>query len=143
MSETVGLHLWRFSCLFVLGAGLEVAFEMYTAFRAVFRLPRPLRSFCDVLFSLLALLGLAAGLFVVNGGELRVYVVAGVGMGFGSCRSGVGPILSRLFLGLFRTGSAVMSGVYRNTALPVAKVVASLGASIRKLVSGMGSSPHE
>lgn len=101
MSETVGLHLWRFCALFVVGTAFEVVFEMYTALRAAFPLPRTMRTVADMLVGSLSLSGLAFSLFFINGGELRLYVAVALSLGFFIARYAVGKPISRAFRGFF------------------------------------------
>jgi len=135
MSETAGLHLWRFCALFVLGTTLEVIFEIYTAFRAAFPLPKTIRTTADVLIASLSLSGLAFSLFFINGGELRLYVVVGLGLGFSITRYAVGKLLSRAFRGMFVPMARSITWVHQRTRSFLRSASNSIRALVKKLTS--------
>ena len=82
MRTPVEVQIWRLSVLFLAGIAINILFQVYTAFRGVFRPRRFGRHFLDVVFSL-AILGAAATIiFLVNWGELRLYVAISLILGF-------------------------------------------------------------
>jgi len=80
---SLDLQFFRFSVLLLTGATIGLFFDLYRAYRAVFR-PGPFPGLLgDFLFSLIAtVLGLVAFIFGA-GGELRFYVLLALALGLG------------------------------------------------------------
>ncbi|HHY35294.1 MAG TPA: hypothetical protein GX510_06645 [Firmicutes bacterium] len=135
MFETVGLHLWRFCALFILGTAFEVVFEIYTALRATFPLPKTMKAIADVLIASLSLFGLAFSLFFINGGELRLYVVVGLAAGFATAQYSVGKPLSRLFRGIFGLTARAVRWVHQSTASSLGSIANNIRTLVKKLTS--------
>ncbi|MBE3520117.1 MAG: spore cortex biosynthesis protein YabQ [Firmicutes bacterium] len=135
MFETVGLHLWRLCALFVLGTALEVVFEMYSALRAAFRLPKTVQSIADVLVASLSFSGLVVSLFFINGAELRLYVAVGLGAGFATTRYSVGKPLSRFFRRIFGLAARGISWIHRRSGSSLGTAVNSIRTLVKKFTS--------
>ncbi len=135
MSDTVGLHLWRFCALFVVGTAFEVVFEIYTALRAAFPLPRTIRTIADMVIAGLSLSGLAFALFFINGGELRLYVAVALALGFFIARYAVGKPISRVFRGVFGLMARSIRWIHQRTRSSLPYASNSIRTLVKRLTS--------
>jgi spore cortex biosynthesis protein YabQ len=82
MHVPVEIQVWRLSVLFLLGVGADLLFQGYRAFRSVFR-PRKLGyHLLDILVGLATMAAIGYVVFMVNWGEVRLYVAVSVACGF-------------------------------------------------------------
>jgi len=95
MHTPVGLQLWRLSILLLLGSACNIFFHIYTAFRAVFTPNRLYRHLLDIVTGILFTCVLAAVVFMVNYGEIRLYIFVSFFSGFFTCHYLVGQCIYR------------------------------------------------
>jgi spore cortex biosynthesis protein YabQ len=80
--SSLGLQVYAFLVMVLTGVAVGVCFDLYRSVRGVVRPRRPVaRDLGDLAFSLVAFLLVAAGLFLSNWGELRLYAFAGLAAG--------------------------------------------------------------
>ncbi|HHW25974.1 MAG TPA: hypothetical protein GXX23_01390 [Firmicutes bacterium] len=96
MRTPVEVQIWRLAVLFLAGIAVSILFQVYTAFRGVFRPRRFSLHFLDILFSLAILGAAAAVIFLVNWGELRLYVPISLLLGFWFSNCLVGELVYAL-----------------------------------------------
>ena len=82
MRTPVDVQVWRLSVLFLVGAVSDTLFQSYRAFRAIFRPKSFGYHLLDALVALILLTGLGVVVFIVNWGELRIYIP--ISMAFGA-----------------------------------------------------------
>ena len=104
MRTPVEVQIWSLSVLFLAGTAVNVLFQTYTAFRGVFRPRRFGRHFLDIIFSLAVLGTAAAVIFLVNWGELRLYVAISLLLGFWFSNYLVGELVYAIAYRGFKLG---------------------------------------
>lgn len=82
MHVPVEIQVWRVAVLALLGIATDLIFHVYRAYRSVFP-PKSLRyHLLDALVALATLGAVGAAVFIVNWGEVRLYVPLSLGGGF-------------------------------------------------------------
>lgn len=104
MRVPVEIQVWRLSVLFLAGAALDLLFQSYRAFRSVFRTGKIGRHLLDAVVALVTLAAIGAVVFLVNWGEVRLYVPVSLAGGFAATSFFAGDATYRasryLFLGV-------------------------------------------
>jgi len=95
MHVPVEIQVWRVAVLALLGIGADLVFHAYRAYRSVFQ-PKNLRyHLLDALVALLTLGAIGTVVFLVNWGEIRLYVPLSLAGGFLTGNLLVGDITYR------------------------------------------------
>ncbi len=82
MHVPVEMQVWRLAVLALVGIGVDLVFHAYRAYRSVFR-PRRFRyHLLDALVALITLAAAGTVVFLVNWGEVRLYVPISLACGF-------------------------------------------------------------
>lgn len=82
MHVPVEIQIWRICVFSLVGIGANVVFHSYRAYRSVFNPGTFWRHFLDVIVALVTLGVAGAVTFVVNWGEIRVYVPVSLAFGY-------------------------------------------------------------
>ena len=82
MHVPVEIQIWRLSVLALVGIGSALLFQLYRAFRSVFRPKRVGYHLLDALVALSTFAVIGAVVFVTNWGEIRLYVPLSLAAGF-------------------------------------------------------------
>lgn len=148
MQTPVEVQLWRLSALFLLGIGCNIVFHAYTAFRAAVSLGRLYRHFFDLLMAVFVLSSLALVIFIVNYGEIRLYVPVAIGLGFLTSNFLVGNVTYRVFLSLFRSIRKSLRWLMRTIIVPAKNTSRRILSTLRQWLSppeppGNGNLPPE
>lgn len=134
MHTPVQLQTWRMSVLFLAGIVTNVVFQAYTAFRRVF-VPRKLsRHLMDTLFSLAVFTFATIVVFIVNWGELRLYVPFCLGFGFITSNFLVGGACYALAYRYFRLTQKCALWTKKSLVGPVAKFFSKVGTGAKRLL---------
>jgi hypothetical protein len=82
MHVPVEIQVWRVAVLALLGIGTDLLFHVYRAYRSVFHHRRLGHHLLDALVALATLGAVGAVVFIVNWGEVRLYVPISLAGGF-------------------------------------------------------------
>jgi hypothetical protein len=123
MRTPVEVQIWRLSVLFVVGAATDLLFQSLRAFRAVFRPKRLGRHLLDAVVALVLLTGLGATVFIVNWGELRMYVPLSLLAGVFTTHALVGGVVYRKTFRLFSGTKRGLAWGQRRIVQPTREVV--------------------
>lgn len=134
--------------LFLLGIFCNVLFQAYTALRAAVSPGRLMAHALDGLVSVFVLAVIACVVFIVNYGELRLYILISLAMGFILSNALVGNLIYSI---AFYCVNAVMEAVsqIKHAAIAIAntvnqKVLAPLISNLKKPPPpGNGGSKHD
>lgn len=103
MHTSVELQIWQWSVLFLLGIFCNIFFHVYTALRAVIAPTKIVGHVLDALTAVLVLIVVAYVVFIVNYGELRLYILISLALGFLLSNALVGNLIYRIALFCFTT----------------------------------------
>jgi hypothetical protein len=82
MHVPVEIQVWRVAVLVLLGIATDLVFHAYRAYRSVFT-PKSFRyHLLDALVALLTLGAVGAAVFIINWGEIRLYIPISLAVGF-------------------------------------------------------------
>ena len=122
MRTPVEVQLWRVAVLFFSGILYNILFRAYTALRAVASPGKITRHLLDALVAGFLLLVLGCIIFVVNYGEMRLYIPVSLSAGFIMTNALVGDLAYSIFLSCFKTMRRFLRKV-RKTVLIAAKSI--------------------
>lgn len=125
MHVPVDIQVWRLSVLALVGVGADLLFQFYRAFRSVFRPKKFGYHLLDVLVALATVGAIAFVTFLVNRGEMRMYVPASLAVGFLVSNMLVGSVAYRASRGLFLQVRRGMHWTRRHTVDPARKALRS------------------
>jgi len=128
MRVPVEVQIWRFSVLFIVGAATDLLFQSFRAFRAVFRPKRLGYHLLDALVAVILLTGLGATVFIINWGELRMYVPLSIALGAFITHAAVGGVCYRK---AFRAFTGTKKGLAWGHRHIVAPTRAAVGRTVR------------
>jgi hypothetical protein len=131
MHASVEVQIWRLSVLFLAGTVINILFQTYTAFRGVFRPRRLGRHFLDVIFSLVILGSSGAVIFLVNWGELRLYVAISLLLGFWFSNYLVGELVYAIAYRGFNLGKRGGRWTKTKVIAPSRRFISRTGAKAR------------
>ncbi len=123
MRTPVEVQIWRLSVLFVVGAATDLLFQSLRAFRAVFRPKHLERHLLDAVVALVLLTGLGATVFIVNWGELRMYVPLSLLAGAFATHALVGGVVYRRTFRLFSGTKRALTWGQQRIVKPTREVV--------------------
>ena len=95
MHVPVEVQVWRLSVLFLTGVGAHVLFEAYRALRSVVRLSKAGAHALDVLIALGTVSAIGWATYLVNRGEVRLYIPISLTCGFLASKALIGSTLYR------------------------------------------------
>jgi spore cortex biosynthesis protein YabQ len=110
MHPPVDVQLWRLAVLFLMGIFCNILFHTYTAVRAAISPAKLTGHILDALVAVLVLISIAATVFVVNYGEIRLYIGIAIAMGFVVSNALVGDIVYNI---VFRCAKSVIKIIAR------------------------------
>lgn len=93
MHPPVDIQLWRLAVLFLLGIFCSTLFQAYTALRRATSPRKFTAHVLDGVVAVLVLTVIAIVVFVVNYGEVRLYIVIALALGFALCNALVGNLV--------------------------------------------------
>jgi len=110
MHPTVDIQLLRLAVLFLVGIWCNILFQTYTALRAATSPSKLTGHLLDGLIALIVLTSIAGAVFWVNCGEIRLYILIAIAMGFAVSNVLVGGMVYTLvFVGTKRSLRVVRS----------------------------------
>lgn len=118
MHVPVDIQIWRLSVLALVGVGSDLLFQFYRAYRSVFK-PRKIGyHLLDMLVALVTIGAIGAVVFLVNRGEMRMYVPVSVAAGFLTGNVLAGEAAYKGSRALFLQVRRALRWVRRNTVEP-------------------------
>ncbi len=111
-----------------------MVFQVYTAFRGVFRPGRLCRHLMDALFALVMLSAVSVAMFIVNWGELRLYVPLSLASGFLISNFLMGDITYGAAYRYFRLVKKGAGWAKRNVVVPSGRFLADAGAKAKRWI---------
>ncbi len=119
MRTPVEVQLWRVAVLFFSGILYNILFQAYTALRAVASPGKIARHVLDALMAGVLLLALGCIIFIVNYGEMRLYILVSLSAGFIMTNALVGDLVYSIFLSCFATSRRLLRKVNNAVILAV------------------------
>ncbi|MGE5579666.1 MAG: spore cortex biosynthesis protein YabQ [Bacillota bacterium] len=108
MHVPVEIQVWRVAVLVLLGIATDLVFHAYRAYRSVF-VPKSFRyHLLDAVVALITLGAVGAAVFIVNWGEVRLYVPISLAAGFFAGNMLVGDLVYRRSRSAFRRTQKAM-----------------------------------
>jgi hypothetical protein len=107
----------------LVGAVSDTLFQSYRAFRAIFRPKSFGYHLLDALVALILLTGLGVVVFIVNWGELRIYIPISMAFGALSTHGLVGNIVYRRSLRIFAGTKRGLDWSHRKVVVPTKEAV--------------------
>lgn len=117
------------------GTATNVIFQAYTAFRGVFQPRKLCRHLMDAFFTLAMLSAVSGTVFIVNWGELRLYVPLSLALGFLISGFLIGDVAYGAAYRCFRSIKIGAGWVKRNIVVPSERLLANVGAQAKKWMS--------
>lgn len=111
MHTSVELQIWQWAVLFLLGIFCNIIFHVYTALRAVITPTKLAGHILDALIAVVVLIIVAYVVFIVNYGELRLYILISLSLGFLLCNTLVGKLIYGIALLCFTAVKNIFDGI--------------------------------
>lgn len=131
MRVPVEVQVWRLSVLFIVGAISDLLFQSFRAFRAVFRPRRLGHHFLDAVAAFILLAGLGVTVFIINWGELRMYVPVSIFLGALLTHALIGGITYRNAFRVFVSAKKGLSWGHRRVMTPAMRTVRSTARRLK------------
>lgn len=138
MTVPVEVQIWRLSVLFLAGVAVNMLFQVYTAFRGVFRPKRVGRHLLDIAFSIAILGAATAVVLLVNWGELRSYVAISLLLGFWFSGYLVGELVYAIAYRGFNLGKKGGRWTRTKVIVPSGRFIVKTGSKAKNLLFPLG-----
>ncbi|MGI6621015.1 MAG: spore cortex biosynthesis protein YabQ [Bacillota bacterium] len=137
MHPSVDVQVWRLAVLFLMGILCSLTFQVYTALRAATSPAKLTGHVLDGLVAVVVLTAIAGAVLLINYGEVRLYIVIALAMGFLFANALVGNIVYGL---AFTCARHTVNGIARAKRC-LTSAMSSFNQKIRLLVTAILPKP--
>lgn len=123
MHVPVDIQIWRLSVLALMGVGSDLLFQSYRAYRSVYRPKKLGYHLLDIVVALVSLGAIGYVVFLVNRGEMRMYVPVSLAAGFLISNVLAGSAAYKASRGLFLQVRRAMGWARRKTVEPARRAI--------------------